>query len=260
MGDDPQRPTSELHARSRFVLVRPQSPGNLGSAARALKNLGFSRIELVSPAFSPEDPEARKMAVDARDLLPRVGCHDALDGALADAQTVVALTRRTGKQRRPHWRLDELAPELASRAEAGQLAFLFGAEDSGLTDLECDRATHLVYLHASEEYPSFNLAQAVLLVAYELTRSLTDAAPAALDPPADHTSREAMYRHLQDAFLAIGYVSDETVESIVRRYRRLLGRAGPTSEEVQLLRGLARQTLWAARQAGLAPPSERDDP
>ena len=124
----------------RFVLVEPQYAGNTGSTARALKNLGFSRLVLVRPEFRLDDPEARKMAVDARDVLAAArGCDD-LDEALDGAQATIGTSRRTGKHRRPHWRLDPFAPQLARLAAAGELAIVFGREDSGLNDGELEDA------------------------------------------------------------------------------------------------------------------------
>ena len=179
----------------------------------------------------------------------------ALDSALAGARTVVGTTRRGGKHRRPHWRLDELAPRLASLAAEGELAFVFGREDHGLSDPDLDLCTHLIYLPSSAEYASLNLAQAVLLVAYELQlAALGPPDEPALEAPADHEEREAMYRHLQQALEAIGFVHPESVEQIMRRFRRLLGRADLAHRDVKLVRGLARQTLWAAAQSGRVPP------
>jgi TrmH family RNA methyltransferase len=244
------RPVAFDPAGVRFVLVEPLAGGNVGSAARALKNLGFSRLVLVRPHFDPQDRQARMMAVEAADVLARAELRDDLDEALTGARTVVGTSRRTGKYRRPHYRLDLFSEELAQLAAAGELAVLFGREDSGLTDRELDRSTHLVHLPAASDYASFNLAHAVLLVAYELRRAhLQSLAAEPLDPPAVHHEREAMYRHLAQALLAIGFLQADTVEPMMRRMRRLLGRAAPTAEEVSILRGLARQTLWAAGRA-----------
>jgi len=242
----------------RFVLVEPQYAGNTGSTARALKNLGFSRLVLVRPEFRLDDPEARKMAVDARDVLAAARICDDLDEALDGAQATIGTSRRTGKHRRPHWRLDPFAPQLARLAAAGELAIVFGREDSGLNDGELDRCTHLVHLPASPDYGSFNLAQAVLLVAYELRRAVLEPDADPLEPAADHAAREAMYGQMQAALLAIGFLHRDSTLSIMRQFRRLFGRARLTPHDVQLLRGLARQTTWAAKQAGLIEPA--DDP
>lgn len=236
----------------RFVLVGTQSSGNVGAAARALANLGFSRLSLVRPVCDPLDGDARRMAVEALDLLRRAERFEELDDALAGAGAVVGTTRRKGRHRRPHWRLDQCAGRLVDLAASAELAVLFGREDHGLCDADLDRCTHLVYLPADSRYPSFNLAQAVLLVAYELRKAgLERPAEPALPPPAGHRSREAMFRHLEQALRTIGFVTADTSEVVMRRVRRLLGRAAPTAEEVRLLRGVARQTLWTARRAGL---------
>jgi len=243
--------------RVRFVLVEPLAGGNVGSAARALKNLGFSRLELVRPQCDPLGPEATQMAVGAADLLGRAAVHDDLSGALAGAATVVGTSRRKGKYRRPHYPLDHFGEQLARSTTTGELAVVFGREDHGLADVELDRCTHLVYLPASDLYPSFNLSHAVLLVAYELRRAATapGAAPEELpEPPAGHEEREAMYQHLQQALLAIGFLQRDTTETLMRRLRRLLGRAALTSDEVKIFRGIARQSLWIAQQAGKSVP------
>jgi TrmH family RNA methyltransferase len=222
----------------------------VGAAARALANLGFSRLEIVRPACDPQASEARKMAVNAAALLDSAAVHTTLDTALAGAQTVVGTTARTGKQRQPHWRIDVFAEELSARSDGGELALVFGREDHGLNDEDLDRCTHLVYLPADAAYTSFNLAQAVLLVAWELRRAgLGPADPHS--PVAADQDREAYYRHLDQALRAIGFVTDQTAPSIMRRLRRLYGRAGVTEDELATLRGMARQIQWAAGKARL---------
>lgn len=245
----------------RFVLVEPQSGGNVGAAARALKNLGFARMVLVRPGCDPLGAESRRMAVEAADVLEAALSVDDLDAALDGVGTVVGTSGRTGKQRRPHYRLDLLAPELAALGPTPDLAVVFGREDHGLTDHDLDRCTHLVHLPASEAYPSFNLAQSVLLCAYELRRAVLDPAPAdGLEPVAVHAEREGLYRHFEQALLTIGYVHADTVEPIMRRFRRMLGRAEITTDEVRMLRGLARQILWTAERASLPPEGRSVDP
>lgn len=270
MGDQPSASSGARAldpGRARFVLVEPQFDGNLGATARALKNLDFTRLLLVQPTADPAGREARMMAVEAGDVLAAAEIHPTLDSALRGAVVVVGLSRRLGKHRQPHLSFDRLAPELCALAARGEIALLFGREDHGLSDAALDRATHLAYLPTSSEYASFNLAQAVLLVAYELRRARPAPSDDAtqLDGLADDEAREGLYRHLQEAFVAIGFLSRDTVEPIMRRLRRLFGRLALTHEEVRLLRGVARQTLWVAGRAGQraatspdpeAPPAE----
>jgi tRNA/rRNA methyltransferase len=237
----------------RFVLVEPRYGGNVGSAARALKNFGFTRLELVAPREGAEHEEAVRMAVDAGDVLAAAGTHPTLDRALDGTATVVGTSRRMGKQRQPHHRLNELVPVVARLAASGDVAFLFGREDHGLSDADLDRCTHLAYVPTDEAYPALNLAQAVAVVAYELRRALDESPPeaAADEALADHAGREAMYEHLEQALSTIGFLKDGQVEGMMRRLRRILSRAELTAGDVDVVRGIARQILWLARQARL---------
>lgn len=231
--------------RVRFVLVEPRVGGNVGASARALKNLGFSRLLLVAPSGDFRGTHARRMAVGAVDLLERVEIYETLDAAIHGAGSVIGTSRRTGKHRQPHYRLDQFTPEFGRLAAAGEIAIVFGRENHGLSDDELDRCTHLVHFPASDEYASFNLAQSVLLVAYAL-RCADLPPPPAAPAPAPHEEREAMYSHLREIWTAIGFLQPGAAETIMRRFRRLFGRADLTSDEVRMLRGLAHQTAWAA--------------
>ena len=237
-------------ASIRFVLVEPQSAGNIGASARALKNCGFDRLLLVAPACDPLDEQARRFAVDARDVLVGAERVASLDAALAGAATVIGTSALAGKQRRPNWRLDAFAAAIPREAAKGPLAFVFGRESRGLTDDELDRCTHLVHLAAAEAYTSFNLAQAVLLCAYTARLALDAAPPPAAhdEPAALHEEREAMYAHLNEALRAIGFLKPDQEEGMERRLRRMFGRADFTSGDVKVLRGIARQILWIARR------------
>ena len=247
-----------------FVLVEPRYAGNVGSAARVLKNLGFGSLTLVAPICSPEDEEAVRFAVDARDVLDAARLESSLDAALAGVATVVGTSRRMGKHRRPHFRADEIAPRVARLAEAGRVAIVFGREADGLMDAELDRCTHLAYIPTVEAYPAANLAQAVAIFAYEIARAvdavvpapapkplgLDDEPPEPAGPLADHGAREAMYAHLEEALSAAGFLKDGHAEAMMRRLRRILSRAELTPGDVDVLRGIARQVLWLARERG----------
>jgi tRNA C32,U32 (ribose-2'-O)-methylase TrmJ len=187
------------------------------------------------------------MAVSAEDLLRQARLHETLDAALDGVGAAIGTSRREGKQRRPHYRLDALAPDLGRLMAAGDLAFVFGREDSGLTDAELDRCTHLVHFLASDAFPSFYTLRLAL------EGSTAEAAP---EPLADHATREAAFVHLETALLAIGFLHEDTAEGMMRRIRRILGRADLTPGDVQVVRGIARQVLWLARTAGLSTPAE----
>ena len=246
-----------MSRNTRFVLVEPQSPGNVGAAARAMLNFGYQDLRIVSPACDPLAKEARRMAVGARKVLEQAVICDNLEQALLGAGVVIGASRRTGRHRWPHFPIQNLAEELGERACSSELALMFGREDSGLTDLELDRCTHLVHIPTSESYPSVNLAQAVLLLAWELYRAGLPGEPDEGEPIAGDETREAMYRHLEDALRTIGFLKKDNTEVIMRRLRRMYGRADLSENEVRIVRGMAHQTLWAAGKAGLV--GDRDD-
>ena len=238
-------------SRARFVLVGPQIAGNVGASARALKNLGFSRLAIVAPECDPFSAESRRMAVGASDVLESATVHEHLDAALDGAATVLGTSRRKGRQRRPNYRLDELADRFPSLVSRGELAFVFGREHAGLSDDELDRCTQLVHFVSSKDQGSFNLAQSVLLAAYTLKVAL--AGPVrerATAPLASHAEREAAYLHLEEALLAIGFLKEDTSVGMMRRLRRILGRAELAPGDAKIVRGIARQILWLARRGG----------
>jgi TrmH family RNA methyltransferase len=239
----------------RFVFVGPRYGGNVGAAARVLKNFDFDRLDLVAPREGADHEEAVRMAVDAADVLRAARTHETLDDALHGAATVVGTSRRMGKHRQPHHRLDALVPLLPGLAQRGEVALVFGREDHGLSDADLDRCTHLVYVPTGKAYPALNVAQTIAIVAYELRGAIDAAAPEAPDPEdealIDHAGREAMYAHLEEALLAIGFLKLGQLEGMMRRLRRILSRAELTAGDVDVVRGISRQVLWLARQARL---------
>ena len=242
----------------RFVLVEPRYGGNVGSAARVLKNFGFGRLDVVDPREGADHEEAVRMAVDAADVLAAARTHATLDDALDGAATVVGTSRRMGKHRQPHHRLDALAPLLPGLASRGEVALVFGREDHGLSDADLDRCTHLVYVPTVAAYPALNVAQTIAIVAYEVQGALDAALPPTPYPEeealVDHAGREAMYAHLEQALLAIGFLKLGQLEGMMRRLRRILSRAELTAGDVDVVRGIARQILWLAKQARLDLP------
>jgi tRNA/rRNA methyltransferase len=251
--------SDRLRDAFRFVLVEPRYGGNVGASARVLKNFGFGRLDLVAPREGADHEEAIRMAVDAADVLAAARTHPKLDEALDGAAIVIGTSRRMGKHRQPHHRLDALTPLLPDLAERGEVACVFGREDHGLSDADLDRCTHLAYVPTGDAYPALNVAQTIAIVAYELCRAIDVHEPGAPDPEAealiDHAGREAMYAHLEGALLAIGFLKPGQVDGMMRRIRRILSRSELSSGDVDVVRGIARQILWLAKQARLDLPN-----
>ncbi len=147
----------EVLRRVTAVLVEPQSPGNIGSAARALHNMGLSRLRLVRPVEF-RVAEARRMAMGGQTLLRDAGESPSLPAAIAEAGLVIGTTRRRGKNREPSLDVRDAAGRAASAAASGdEVALVFGREDSGLTTAELDACHLLAWIPTGPEYPSLNL-------------------------------------------------------------------------------------------------------
>ena len=244
---------------TRFVLVRPGNGGNVGAAARALKNMGFTELWLVAPrAF--DRAEARRMAHGASDVLDAARVVDSLPAALADCRWVVGTTRRAGRRRTATLAPRPFAEAAVAEPRRRPLAVVFGPEEDGLSMAELALCNDVVRIPTSAAQPSLNLAQAVLLLAYELRmarvgkRASGDSETGA---EANAGALEQFYEHAEAALLAVGFVRPDTAPHRMLALRKLLGRARPRPGEVRLLRGICRQVLWAVGRAPEAPRGAR---
>jgi TrmH family RNA methyltransferase len=234
--------------RVDVVLVRPARPANVAAACRALKNMGLHRLTLVGTSAQAIPAEARALAYGAWDVLDGARSATTLAEAVDEASVVVGTT---GRSAAAAWTARELAVRLGRSVEEERLALVFGPEASGLTGQELDLCHHLVHVPADPDQPSLNLAQAVLLVAYELRlASLAVSASEAPRPRAAAAATageiETALADLRRALLAIGYLNPANPDAILSELRRLLVRARVTPREIALLRGMARQIGWAS--------------
>lgn len=223
-----------------FVLVAPTEPGNIGAAARAVKNMGFRRLELVNPA-GHLSLMARAMACGAKDLLERAPVHASFEDAVAGASLVVGTTRRRGRRRGLFLPLEDGAARIVKAAAGNRVAILFGNEHNGLTNRELDACAFLLTIPTDPAAPSLNLAQSVLLTAYALSRL-----PAPGPAPKFVTQVEvrALLRKLRATIKALDYAArgDRDLEAdILRNIRQVIGRAGLTTWEYNMIVGLCSQ-------------------
>ncbi len=237
-----------LADRIAFVLCRPMHSGNIGSAARALKNMGFTDLRLVAPAAPMQNRAATSMAVHAGDLLAKASTYRDLSSALADRTITVGTTCRPGLYRSGAKALREAAAELGRDAGANRIAIIFGPEDHGLSNDELKLCHRLITIPTADEYPSLNLAQAVMVIAYELHLAATansNHSVAALEwEPAGEV--EAMLTRMAEALVAIGFLPEENPDHIMFALRAILGRSGLDRRELDILNGIARQMKWTA--------------
>lgn len=224
------------------VLVRPARPANVAASCRALKNMGLGSLVLVEPPEIGDD--ARGLAYGAWDVLAGARRARDLREAVAPCTLVVATSGRSAPEAWTPRHLVEEAPRLAA---GGRTALVFGPEASGLRRDELDLCPWRVHIPADPAQPSLNLAQAVLLLAYEVRLSAGLGEAAAPAEAATAGEVEEALDALGEALLAVGYLNPENPGAILAELRRLLARASPTPREVLLLRGLARQLQWAGR-------------
>jgi tRNA (cytidine32/uridine32-2'-O)-methyltransferase len=243
--------------RIRIVLVRPEHGGNVGAAARALRNMGLRELVLVAPG-TDDAGAARAGAHGAEDVLASARTVAALPEALADCRWVAGVTRRTGRRRAAAETPRQFAAAVRSDPERRPLALLFGPERDGLGAADLSLCHDLVTIPSLPPQPSLNLAQAVLVVAYELLLAHIATDPGRVEadhpplpgPTATAAELEGMYEHLEEMLREVGFVQPHTAADRMGDLRRLLARARPGSQEVLLLRGICRQVLWALRRPG----------
>ncbi|AUH49905.1 tRNA (cytosine(32)/uridine(32)-2'-O)-methyltransferase TrmJ [Chromobacterium sp. ATCC 53434] len=232
----------------RVVLARPNHPGNIGSAARAMKTMGLSRLYLVEPKAFPSD-EATTLASGAADLLERAVVVGTLSEALADVTVACALTSRRRELTTPLATPRQTAPELIARARDGeQVALVFGNETFGLSIEEVEQCNRLLTIPGNPDYFSLNLAMAVQVMTYELF-SHTGVDVEYLRPDGEAATQgevEGMCGHLGQAMDDIGYLQRRNGERLMRRMRTLFNRAGLLREEIDILRGFFKQVQRAA--------------
>jgi tRNA/rRNA methyltransferase len=237
-----------LAGQFSFILVRPKAAGNIGSAARAIKNMGFADLRVVAPAVSPGSRGALAMAVHARDVLENARICRTIRDAAEGCNIVVGTTCRAGLYRSSVRPLREAAAELAALAPANRIAIVFGPEDTGLTNRELKHCERLITIESAPEYPSLNLAQAVIVTAYELRMALEAGAAATCETPqfAPAPEVDAALDRMKDALVAIGFLPENNPEHIMFALRAMFGRSGVTARELDILNGIASQTRWAA--------------
>jgi tRNA/rRNA methyltransferase len=235
----------------RVVLVRPKIAANLGATARVMRNMGLSQLVLVAPEADPADRQARQLSTHGEEILDRARNVADLGAALADCLFVAGTSARTGG---PYRRQSVVAPDHAmpivvERLDSGPAALVFGPESSGLTDEEVMRCHYLIHIPTDESYPALNLAQAVAICAYELRRAHLHRTQDGNrpDPPAPFADQERMFQSLRAGLEQIHFLYGEKAGPLMHALRHVIGRAGPTKMEVDMLFGLARQMDWFVR-------------
>ncbi|NMY49880.1 tRNA (cytosine(32)/uridine(32)-2'-O)-methyltransferase TrmJ [Pseudomonas sp. WS 5011] len=250
----------------RVVLVGTSHPGNIGGAARAMKNMGLSQLVLVDPRdFPSEDAVAR--ASGATDILDAAQVVATLEEALVGCRLVMGTSARDRHIPWPMLEPRECGGVACEQAQQGaQVALVFGREYAGLTNEELQRCHYHVHIPSDPAFSSLNLAAAVQVLAYEVrmawltTEGLPAKQSAVVDPdeePVAADELESFYRHLEQALVEIRFLDPAKPRHLMSRLRRLYGRSAVSRLEMNILRGILTETIKAAR--GEHPKQEKAD-
>ena len=243
-----------------IVLVGISHPGNIGSAARAMKTMGLDRLRLVAPERFPAT-EATVMAAGADDVLQKARVYPDVRSAVADCGLLVGTTSRA---RHLPWRVvepREAALEIAAASATSEVAILFGAERSGLSNDDIEHFQLLLGIPTGTVYTSLNVAMAVQIVAYEVllaTRGEEAALAARGVALASATDMQLFYEHLEQVLEEIDFRDRYGERHLMARIRRLFNRALLDQNEVNILRGILTSVQGKRRRAG-EPHAPRDE-
>ena len=224
-----------------IILVGPQSSGNIGSVARAMENTGLSNLVLINPV-DYKNNEAYSMACNACGTLLQAKVFPDIKHAIKDSGLVVGTTRRKGRERYPVLTLHEAIPNILTAAKKNKVSILFGREDKGLKNEEIKLCDLLIEIPTHKNYPSLNLADAVLLVCHALFMAEKPSGPSITLAPWE--DMEGMYIHLEKTLRKLDYGKKggaHLLRAIMRSFKRLFGRTGLMQKEVNMLRGICTQ-------------------
>ncbi|QEP45144.1 RNA methyltransferase [Ectothiorhodospiraceae bacterium BW-2] len=223
-------------------MVETSHPGNIGAAARAMKNMGLRQLRLVEPRHFPH-PDAEARASGAEDILQKAERYSQLAEAIADCDIVYGASAR---QRTLHWPQvtpRELAEEVSQRP-LSKVALVLGRESSGLSNSELQLCQRLVTIPAAADFSSLNVAAAVQILAYELFLALAErelpplSSPSAASRLVSSGEREGFYAQLQQTLIALDFLDPTNPRQLMPRLRRLFARIELEQRELNILRGI----------------------
>jgi tRNA/rRNA methyltransferase len=234
-----------------IILVRPQLGQNIGKAARAMLNFGLTELRLVSPRDGWPNPDAGPAASGADVVLEQAKVFETVEDAVADCSTVYASTVRRRDLVMPVIGPDEMADQVAASPERS--AILFGPERSGLETEEVALANAIVTVPINPEFASLNLAQAVILLAYEWSKRGELAQPPAkdLESPAPRGELDGLIGQIDEELVAKGYFHPPSRTQATRNtIRTIFTKTGWSSREVKAVRGMIRALVNPPRRRG----------
>lgn len=236
----------------KVVLVGTLYSGNVGSACRAMANMGIRKLVLAAPNIQNGWEEGERMAVHATDILNGRQEFATFEEAVADCVAVVGTTARGGLYRQHVRAPRDCAPDLLACAAQGPVALVFGREDKGLLNEEIAQCTHLIRIPVDEGYTSINLSQAVLITCYEFfAASGFYQPPREKAPPAPQAQKMQLMKNWQIMLRDIGFMDEKQTDHMMQGIHRIFSRGVQTRDDAAIMLGVARQALWAHHNPAL---------
>jgi len=227
-----------------IILVQPKNAGNIGSTVRAMKNMGITNLRLVKPVEYKDIPQQKKMGYRSQDIIQKCQEFSSLNEALADISFTFLATTRKGK-----WKKDFLSPWQAAETivpqiKKGKIAIIFGREDSGVTIDESQLANYYIIIPAAIRYPSLNLSQAVMVIVYEIYKSLSTAEIAdPLPRMAKRAEFERLHENLWNLMKSLE-IREEEKGLFYRSLKRALNRTHWTNADIAVFDRICKQVRW----------------
>ena len=244
-----QQANPSLLEKIRIVLVNTSHPGNIGATARAMKNMGLTKLSLVQPKQFPS-LEALNRAAGAIDILGYAQVVDSLEEAVADCVWVAGTSARLRTIEWPIYEPRECVQQSLEFIDEGEIAIVFGRENSGLTNEELEQCNALLHIPTNPEYSSLNVAAAVQVVSYEYRLALVNEKARKSkgkkhqqDALARNEQLQGMHAHLKEALTSVDFFGTNNPDVIMRRLKGLFNRAATTQREVGIIRGICRAIL-----------------
>jgi len=240
-----EHPISSDHIH--IVLHRPRFPENIGSAARAMRNMGLRRLVVVDPENFDLEKIRRLATHEAADIVDGIERHENLTSAVSTMNYVVGTTARLGGERQAIQKPADMARRIAEISGNNHVAIVFGPEDRGLTNDDI-RLCHGLVNIPTADFSSLNLAQAVMIICYEIFQ-------ADRKPPADFSPRlasrhelDGMYHQLKDILVRIDYILPDNPDYWMNKLRLFFSRIPLRAREISIIRGICRQVNWYGKK------------
>ncbi len=230
-----------------IILANTKYAGNIGSAARAMFNMGLTSLILAAPQCEIND-ESYRMAKSGKEILNSAKICSSVKSALKGIRFLAGTTGKSGGYRTPANAPRTAIPQILAHADKQKVGILFGPEDTGLVDEDLQLCQMLIRIPTSHRGHSINLAQSVMILSYELRMGSLKREPARVVKLAALEQVEAMYAQLENALLDIGFLQPQNTKHMMLRLRQMMGRAGLEPGDVGILRGIARQISWYSKR------------